>query len=284
MPGTTVGEALSDAKRSIERRDAEYLLSHLLGTSRASIIAHSDRQIDPAAAARFRQWVAARADGKPVAQILGVREFYGRDFAIDEHVLIPRPETETLVEQALARISKQKSLKTPANRRLSILDLGTGSGIVAITVKLEAPDCEVVAVDASAAALRNARANAATLNAPVRFLDSNWYGALDGQCFDVIVSNPPCVAVDDPHLSRGDLRFEPMMALTDQSPDGLASIRAITAGALAHLRPNGWLVLEHGYNQAATVRQLMGEARLTAVQSTRDLAGIERVTSGQRPA
>jgi|688.fasta_scaffold12705_3 release factor glutamine methyltransferase len=284
MPGTTVGEALSDAKRSIERRDAEYLLSHLLGTSRASIIAHSDRQIDPAAAARFRQWVAARADGKPVAQILGVREFYGRDFAIDEHVLIPRPETETLVEQALARISKQKSLKTPANRRLSILDLGTGSGIVAITVKLEAPDCEVVAVDASAAALRNARANAATLNAPVRFLDSNWYGALDGQCFDVIVSNPPYVAVDDPHLSRGDLRFEPMMALTDQSPDGLASIRAITAGASVHLRPNGWLMLEHGYNQAATVRQLMGEARLTAVQSTRDLAGIERVTSGQRPA
>ena len=284
MPGTTVGEALSDAKRSIERRDAEYLLSHLLGTSRASIIAHSDRQIDPAAAARFRQWVAARADGKPVAQILGVREFYGRDFAIDEHVLIPRPETETLVEQALARISKQKSLKTPANRRLSILDLGTGSGIVAITVKLEAPDCEVVAVDASAAALRNARANAATLNAPVRFLDSNWYGALDGQCFDVIVSNPPYVAMDDPHLSRGDLRFEPMMALTDQSPDGLASIRAITAGASVHLRPNGWLMLEHGYNQAATVRQLMGEARLTAVQSTRDLAGIERVTSGQRPA
>jgi release factor glutamine methyltransferase len=284
MPGTTVGEALSDAKRSIERRDAEYLLSHLLGTSRASIIAHSDRQIDPAAAARFRQWVAARADGKPVAQILGVREFYGRDFAIDEHVLIPRPETETLVEQALARISKQKSLKTPANRRLSILDLGTGSGIVAITVKLEAPDCEVVAVDASAAALRNARANAATLNAPVRFLDSNWYGALDGQCFDVIVSNPPYVAVDDPHLSRGDLRFEPMMALTDQSPDGLASIRAITAGASVRLRPNGWLMLEHGYNQAATVRQLMGEARLTAVQSTRDLAGIERVTSGQRPA
>jgi release factor glutamine methyltransferase len=284
MPGTTVGEALSDAKRSIERRDAEYLLSHLLGTSRASIIAHSDRQIDPAAAARFRQWVAARADGKPVAQILGVREFYGRDFAIDEHVLIPRPETETLVEQALARISKQKSLKMPANRRLSILDLGTGSGIVAITVKLEAPDCEVVAVDASAAALRNARANAATLNAPVRFLDSNWYGALDGQCFDVIVSNPPYVAVDDPHLSRGDLRFEPMMALTDQSPDGLASIRAITAGASVHLRPNGWLMLEHGYNQAATVRQLMGEARFTAVQSTRDLAGIERVTSGQRPA
>lgn len=284
MPGTTVGEALSDAKRTIERRDAEYLLSHLLGTSRASIIAHSDRQIDPAAAARFRQWVAARADGKPVAQILGVREFYGRDFAIDEHVLIPRPETETLVEQALARISKQKSLKTPANRRLSILDLGTGSGIVAITVKLEAPDCEVVAVDASAAALRNARANAATLNAPVRFLDSNWYGALDGQCFDVIVSNPPYVAVDDPHLSRGDLRFEPMMALTDQSPDGLASIRAITAGASVRLRPNGWLMLEHGYNQAATVRQLMGEARLTAVQSTRDLAGIERVTSGQRPA
>jgi release factor glutamine methyltransferase len=284
MPGTTVGEALSDAKRSIERRDAEYLLSHLLGTSRASIIAHSDRQIDPAAAARFRQWVAARADGKPVAQILGVREFYGRDFAIDEHVLIPRPETETLVEQALARISKQKSLKMPANRRLSILDLGTGSGIVAITVKLELPDCEVVAVDASAAALRNARANAATLNAPVRFLDSNWYGALDGQCFDVIVSNPPYVAVDDPHLSRGDLRFEPMMALTDQSPDGLASIRAITAGASVHLRPNGWLMLEHGYNQAATVRQLMGEARFTAVQSTRDLAGIERVTSGQRPA
>ena len=284
MPGTTVGEALSDAKRSIERRDAEYLLSHLLGTSRASIIAHSDRQIDPAAAARFHQWVAARADGKPVAQILGVREFYGRDFAIDEHVLIPRPETETLVEQALARISKQKSLKTPANRRLSILDLGTGSGIVAITVKLEAPDCEVVAVDVSAAALRNARANAATLNAPVRFLDSNWYGALDGQCFDVIVSNPPYVAMDDPHLSRGDLRFEPMMALTDQSPDGLASIRAITAGASVHLRPNGWLMLEHGYNQAETVRQLMGEARLTAVQSTRDLAGIERVTSGQRPA
>ncbi len=286
MPGTTIGEALSHAQRAIDRLDAHYMLSHLLGISRASMIAHPDRLMDPQDAAQFRQWVTARADGKPVAQILGTREFYGRDFSVDEHVLIPRPETEILVERALAGISEQKSLELPVDRRVSILDLGTGSGILAITLKLEVPECDVTAVDASPDALRRAKANALTLNASVNFHLGSWYSALgpDSTAFDFIVSNPPYVAANDPHLERGDLRFEPIMALTDQSADGLASIRSIANGAPAHLAPGGWLMIEHGYDQAGAVQALLRAAGFTDVATTRDLAGIDRVTSGRMPA
>jgi len=258
------------------------MLSHLLGISRASLIAHPDRILSSTEAATFLDWINQRADGKPVAQLLGVREFYGRVFGVDQHVLIPRAETEILVEQALARIFEQKRLDLPAEYGLSILDLGTGSGAVAITLKLEVPDATVTGVDVSAAALRRARANAATLNAAVTFVEGSWYSPLADQRAHLIVANPPYVRRGDPHLAQGDLRFEPIMALTDQSDDGLASIRTIVAGASQHLMPNGWLLIEHGYDQALFVRDLMTSAGLVDVESTRDLSAIERVTAGRR--
>jgi release factor glutamine methyltransferase len=197
-------------------------------------------------------------------------------------VLIPRPETEILVEQALARVSGQKSLNSPVESGLSIIDLGTGSGAIAITLKLEVPDASVTAVDVSPAALRRARANATALNAAVMFVQGSWYSPLTDQQVHLIVANPPYVRRNDPHLMQGDLRFEPIMALTDQSDDGLASIRAIVAGAGQHLLPNGWLLIEHGYDQATSVRDLMASAGLVDVESTHDLSGIERVTAGRR--
>jgi len=281
MAATTVGEALSIAQRAIDRLDAQYLLGHLLGMSRASLIAHPDRSLDSAAAATYRSWIAERANGKPVAQIIGTREFYGREFGIDEHVLIPRPETEIVVEQALASASGQNSLKMPADIGLSILDLGTGSGVIAITMALELPTASVTAVDVSSEALRRARANALTLNANVAFIQSDWYAALDELRFGMIVANPPYIARDDSHLTQGDLRFEPLAALTDQSDDGLDAIRTIIAGAAAHLLPGGWLLIEHGFDQAAKVRSLMEVGGLTAIRSVRDLAGIERVGIGR---
>ncbi|MCA3058326.1 MAG: peptide chain release factor N(5)-glutamine methyltransferase [Rhodocyclaceae bacterium] len=282
MHGDSVGELLAIAQRVIDRLDAQYMLSHLLGISRASLIAHPDRILSSTEAATFLDWINQRADGKPVAQLLGVREFYGRVFGVDQHVLIPRPETEILVEQALARIFEQKRRDLPAEYGLSILDLGTGSGAVAITLKLEVPDATVTGVDVSAAALRRARANAATLNAAVTFVEGSWYSPLADQRAHLIVANPPYVRRGDPHLAQGDLRFEPIMALTDQSDDGLASIRTIVAGASQHLMPNGWLLIEHGYDQALFVRDLMTSAGLVDVESTRDLSAIERVTAGRR--
>jgi len=282
MAASTVGEALSIAQRAIDRLDAQYLLGHLLGMSRASLIAHPDRSLDAAAAATYRNWIAERANGKPVAQIIGTREFYGREFGVDEHVLIPRPETEIVVEQALALVSEQNSLEMPADIGLSILDLGTGSGVIAITLALELPKASVTAIDVSSEALRRARANALTLNANVAFIQSDWYAALDDLRFGMIVANPPYVARDDAHLTQGDLRFEPLAALTDQSDDGLDAIRTIIAGASAHLLPGGWLLIEHGFDQAAKVRSLMEAGGVTALRSVRDLAGIERVGIGRR--
>lgn len=283
MAATTIGEALSSAQAVIDRLDAQYLLSHLLGTSRASLLAHPERGLDATAANTYSIWIGERANGKPVAQITGTREFYGRDFGIDEHVLIPRPETEILVEQALARFSEQNRLKMPADRPLSILDMGTGSGAIAITLALERADIAVTAIDSSANALRCAATNAKRLNAQVDFVQSNWYAALAGQRFDAIVSNPPYVARDDPHLIEGDLRFEPLAALTDQSDDGLGAIRTIISGAGAQLLPGGWLLIEHGYDQAGRVRSLMAAAGLIELYSVCDLSGIERVSIGQRP-
>ena len=282
MHGNSVGELLTIAQRVIDRLDAQYMLSHLLGMSRASLIAHPDRVLGAPDAATYRDWINQRANGKPVAQLLGVREFYGRMFGVDEHVLIPRPETEILVEQAMERVSEQKGLNSPVKYGLSIIDLGTGSGAIAITLKLEVPDASITAVDVSPAALRRARANATALNAAVTFVEGSWYLPLADQRAHLIVANPPYVRCGDPHLAQGDLRFEPIMALTDQSDDGLASIQAIVAGAGQHLFPDGWLLIEHGYDQATFVRDLMTSSGLVDVESTRDLSGIERVTAGRR--
>ncbi len=274
-----IGEALRFAEQSIERLDAQYLLADLLGMGRASLIAHSERELSARDETAFRLKVSARAAGKPVAYLIGKREFYGREFAVNEHVLIPRPETETLVEQALARLSGQKCPGDRANA--GVLDLGTGSGAIAITLALESPGAQVAACDVSPGALAVAQINAARLGAKVAFLKSNWYAALGGRQFDLIVANPPYVAGNDAHLAQGDLRFEPKTALTDDSADGLASIRTIIAGAPAHLHPGGWLLFEHGYDQADACRDLLLKAGFIDPISVKDLAGIPRVAGGQ---
>jgi release factor glutamine methyltransferase len=264
--------------------------------------------------------------------LLGVREFYGREFCVSEHVLIPRPETEILVEQALVRLSGQNRPDGPADAGVSdvglsdsdapvrtkvaespaaqiplsppfakgevpggergllaalllqaprILDLGTGSGAVAVTLALEVRGAKVTACDVSVDALAVADQNARRLNANVKFILSDWYAALGKRTFDLIVSNPPYVAGGDIHLGQGDLRFEPEVALTDGSADGLDSIRALIAGAPAHLAPGGWLLFEHGYDQAAAARELLLKAGFNNPICIRDLAGIERVSGGQ---
>lgn len=274
-----IGEALRFAEQSIDRFDAQYLLADLLGMGRASLIAHAERVMSERDETAFMLKVLARAEGKPVAYLIGKREFYGREFAVNEHVLIPRPETEILVEQALARLSGQK---WPGNRaNAGVLDMGAGSGAIAVTLALESPGAQVAACDVSPEALAMARSNAERLHAKVEFLESDWYAALAGRRFDLIVSNPPYVAGNDSHLAQGDLRYEPKTALTDDSADGLASIRTIIAGAPTHLHPGGWLLFEHGYDQADACRDLLLKAGFIDPISVKDLAGIPRVAGGQ---
>jgi release factor glutamine methyltransferase len=278
----TVADALVKAKSQIDRFDAEYLLATLLNVSRASLIAHTERTLSEAEAIQFDMQASARALGVPVAQIIGRREFYGRDFAITADVLIPRPETEILITQALACILSQKWLKMPADTSIfQICDLGTGSGAIAVTLALEAPHTHVTAVDQSLVALTLAVKNSESLRANITAIQSDWYSALADKKFHLIVANPPYIAKDDPHLSRGDLRFEPHMALTDDSVDGLASIRTIIADAPAHLHNGGTLMIEHGYDQAPRCRTLFTEAGFVDVESINDLAGIARVTQGR---
>jgi release factor glutamine methyltransferase len=275
----SVGEALRIAAQQIEKFDAQYLLSTLLGVSRASLIAHTERCLTNDEAALFSSQLSARASGVPVAQIIGKREFYGRDFAINAHVLIPRPETELLITLALAGILSNKFPKTSAD--ISVCDLGTGSGAIAVTLACEAPQCDVTAVDISPLALALAQQNALQLNAKVNFIQSNWYNALSEQTFQLIVANPPYIAKDDPHLSEGDLRFEPLIALTDESEDGLSSIRTIVNHAPQYLVDGGTLMIEHGYDQAELAREIFIAAGFTDVKSVNDLAGIARVTLGK---
>jgi release factor glutamine methyltransferase len=274
-----IAEALAEAARQIDRRDAEVLLCALLQCNRAALISRSEHEMAGEQAQRFSRWVRARAAGQPVAYLIGTREFYGREFRVGPEVLIPRPETEHIAEQALARLSGQKWLESSAGA--SVLDLGTGSGAIAITLALERPAWSVTATDVSGAALKMARENAEALKARVEFIESDWYAALGDRRFDLVVSNPPYVAARDPHLARGDLRFEPAGALTDGSTDGLDSIRRIVAGARQHLNVGGWLLFEHGYDQADAARALLSEAGFTDLIRESDLAGISRVAGGQ---
>ena len=244
--------------------DRRILLCHALGLSRAGLITQSERALTEAEAAALSQLFQRRLDGEPVAYIVGQREFFGLPFQVSEAVLIPRPDTELLVELALERL--------PPKGRL--LDMGTGSGAIAIALAHTRPDALVTALDVSAAALAVARRNAEANAVRVTFLESDWYGALDGQRFELIVSNPPYIASGDRHLTEGDLRFEPAGALTDHA-DGLAALRHIVQGAARHLAPQGTLLMEHGYDQAAAVRALLIEAGFSQVQSWLDRAGIE---------
>jgi release factor glutamine methyltransferase len=264
--------AFEESAAAIGRVDAQVLLAHLLGVDRAWLAANPMHVLSEGQNARIDTLVARRALGHPVAYLVEKREFWSREFVVGPDVLIPRPETETLVEAALARI--------PAGA--AIVDLGTGSGAVAITLACERPASPVTATDASEAAIVVARHNALRLGAArVEFACGTWFEPVAGRRFDAIVANPPYVAAADPHLEQGDLRYEPRAALTDGSSDGLASIRAIVSGAMAHLNSGGWLLLEHGYDQAAACRQLLERAGFASPVSIPDLAGIPRVAAGR---
>ena len=251
--------------------DARVLLRVVLGVDNAYLIAHGGDVVTAEHETKFRALAVRRIAGEPVAYIVGEREFYAHTFKVTPAVLIPRPETELLVELALQRNPRR------------VLDLGTGSGCIAISVALACPDARVTALDRSPQALAVARENAETLNARnVTLLISDWYDAVRGERYDVIVSNPPYVAAGDAHLTQGDLRFEPAVALA-AGEDGLADIRIIVNGASTHLSPGGWLLFEHGYDQATRCRELLEQTGFAEVQSWRDLAGIERVSGGRAP-
>ena len=247
------------------------LLCHALGITRVGLITQSERQLTSEEAARLAQLVGRRIAGEPIAYIVGQREFFGLPFRVTPAVLIPRPDTELIVELALERL--------PAQGRM--LDMGTGSGAIAVAVAHTRPDAQVTALDVSDEALAVAQSNALSNGARVRFVRSDWFGALDGDAFELVVSNPPYIASGDAHLEQGDLRFEPADALTDHA-DGLSDLRTIIAGAAAHLVAGGWLLLEHGYDQAQAVRGLLADAGYLEARSWRDLAGIERVSGGRR--
>jgi len=253
----------------LERREARLLLAAASGFSQASLLANVERVLPDDVSARFAEWSARRRSGEPVAYILGRREFYGLALAVNPAVLIPRPETELLVDIALERLR--------VNDTARVLDLGTGSGAIALAIKRHRPRSRVAAIEASAAALVVAKRNSASLGLDVELRHGVWFDPVRGERFDLIVANPPYVAEQDPHLVEGDLRFEPRSALASGA-DGLNSIRAIVAAAPAHLQPGGLIAIEHGYDQAAAVRALLGEAGLIETFTRPDLAGIERVT------
>jgi len=263
------------------------LIAEALSVTRAYVIAHPERVLDARQEKSVRDGIARRAAGEPMAYVLGTREFYGHYFEVSPATLIPRPETELLVEQALERLSDRKWLEHRTGA--SVLDMGTGSGAVAISLALAvakvpalAPhDVTVTATDISPDALEIARRNALKLHAAVEFVEASWYAGLMGRKFDLILANPPYVAGSDAHLAQGDLRFEPRTALTDGSADGLASIRAIVGGAAAHLNPGGWLLFEHGHDQADACRALLLKSGFDNPISCMDLAGISRVAGGQ---
>ncbi len=278
---TTVASLIDDATLRItaalglEKREAR-LESRVLATfawnvSPAWLIAHDTDPLSATQIMTFASLLGRRLAGEPIAYLTGAREFYGRPFQVSPDVLIPRPETELLVELALERI--------PPGQALEVLDLGTGSGCIAISLALERPHARITAVDCSAAALAIAQRNADILNARVDFLTSDWFDTLAGRRFDLIVSNPPYIAVADPHLSWGDVRFEPLSALA-AGQDGLDDLRRLTAAARAHLKPGGGLLLEHGYDQADAVQTLLRMNGIHAPQSWADLAGILRVSGG----
>lgn len=266
------------------RIEVQMLMQQVLGVSRAYLLAHPEQVMDEAQISAYRALLQRRMEGEPLAHILGEREFFGLNFKVTPATLIPRPDTELLVELALQRIPPP--LPAPIYREggaraFSVLDLGTGTGAIALSIAHTRPEAEVTAVDASQKALEIAQKNASLLNtANVRLLQSDWFSALQGERFDLIVSNPPYIAEADAHLAQGDLRFEPRSSLASGT-DGLDDIRHIIAHAKNHLNAGGWLLLEHGYDQAAQVRTLFDASGYTGIFSAPDLSGIERVSGGR---
>lgn len=257
----------------LPRLESRMLLQAVLGLSSAQIVTHSEDKLSDDALHRLNTLQQRRINGEPMAYILGEREFYGRVFCVDKSVLIPRPETELLLETALFRLPE-----TPA----IVWDLGCGSGILAISIKLQRPDCTVWASDISDNALKIAQKNAHRLQAAIEWTQGNWYDCFrlpEKNSVDIIISNPPYIAYDDAHLTQGDLRFEPQNALTDFL-DGLTAYRTLINGAGRFLKKGGEIWLEHGFEQGESVRQLLANAGFRDIQTLPDLAGLERVTGG----
>jgi len=256
------------------RIEAQCLLQAVLQVDRSYLLTHPERSLDEDQQSRYTVLLERRLRGEPIAYLLGYREFYGLNFKVTPATLIPRPETELLVELALQRISPDGPFR--------VLDLGTGSGAIALSIAFDRPGIEIVAVDASKDALDVAQENASRLNIfNVQLMQSDWFSDLIGERFDLIVSNPPYIAADDSHLSRGDLRFEPNIALAS-GKEGLDDIRHIISHAETHLNPGGWLLFEHGHDQAERVIELLNHAGFSCLFSERDLSGIKRVSGGKR--
>ena len=259
---------------SSARIEVQCLLQAVLQVNRAWLLSHPEQSLDAAQHAQYMALLVRRLAGEPIAYLLEEREFYGLAFKVSPATLIPRPETELLVELALQRIPQQGNCR--------VLDLGTGSGAIALSIAHARPNAEIIAVDASHDALKVALHNTHTHHlANVRLLVSDWFGALQGESFDVIISNPPYIAAGDVHLAQGDVRFEPRDALISGA-DGLDDIRLICTQAKAHLYPKGWLIFEHGYDQAAQACALLQQAGFAEIFSARDLSEIERVSGGAR--
>ena len=272
---TSVAEALAGARgRGIASLDAQLLLARVLATTRTGLIANDDRLLGDDEARRWTDLATRRADGEPIAYLLGEKEFCGLMLDVRAGVLVPRPETEMLVDWAAELLHGQT--------RPTVLDLGTGSGAIALALKRRCPQAAVTATDASAVALAVARANAARLGLDVEFLAASWWDGSQARRFDLVVANPPYVAAGDPHLAA--LRHEPPEALVSGA-DGLEALSTIAQGAVDHLEADGWLLLEHGFDQGAAVRALLATAGLAEIETRLDLAGHERVTGGcRRPA
>lgn len=274
-PPPSIAQALAEARAlGLDRVDAHALLGHLLGQGRSWLIAHDGDLLTAGQAARFADWCRQRADGVPVAYLLGEREFHGLRLQVTPDVLVPRPDTETLVDWSL-------DLLPALGARPDVIDLGTGSGAIALAIAHRWPAATVSATDLSPRALAVARANADRLGLAVRWTEGPWWAAVaPGARFALVLSNPPYIAGDDPHLAA--LRHEPRGALTPEG-DGLQALRAIVAGAPGHLQQGGWLLLEHGYDQAEAVQALLRAAGFTEVATRQDLGGQPRCTGGRWP-
>jgi release factor glutamine methyltransferase len=280
---TTVAAALERARaRGVDRLDAQLMLARILGAPRTALIANDDRRLSAEHERQWDGWLARRGAGEPLAYLLGEKEFHGLVLEVSADVLVPRPETELLVDWGARLLAAVACRDVAASEggAPTLVDLGTGSGAIALALKRLHRSARVTATDRSAKALALARRNAARLGLAIELVESSWWQELAGRRFDLVVANPPYVAADDPHLAA--LRHEPLEALSPGG-DGLAALRAIVADAPAHLREDGWLLVEHGFDQGAAVRDLFAGAGLVDVETRADLGGRERATGGRHP-
>lgn len=272
-----LGQKQLEGSSDSAKEDCEALLSHILNKNSAWLIAHSDSTLTTEQAIAFQTYLQRRSTGEPIAYIVGQRGFWKHRFEVNSNVLIPRPESEMLVELAMQIATEPAASNTQSE---SILDLGAGSGAIAISLAHELPQAEILAVDVSPEALEVARRNSVNIGTKnIKFIESNWFCEVGSQRFNIIVANPPYVAEGDPHLDQGDLRFEPIGALC-AGPEGIDDIQKIVTQACGHLQPKGSLLIEHGFEQGSKVRRLFSNAGFSNITTHRDLAGLERVTRG----